>query len=97
MSATLTVEVAEQMCDRIGIVYRGKIVAQGTMAELREQTASGDGSLEAIFLKLTGGSGLQEIATIHRRSIEPARPLQAVNYAPWHHSSGERRESRKCV
>jgi ABC-2 type transport system ATP-binding protein len=43
------------MCDRIAIVYRGKIVAQGTMDDLRQQTASGDIGLEDIFLKLTGG------------------------------------------
>ena len=55
LMSTHTLEVAEQMCDRIAIVSRGRVAAQGTMAELREQTASGDGSLEAIFLKLTGG------------------------------------------
>jgi ABC-2 type transport system ATP-binding protein len=55
LMSTHTLEVAEQMCDRIAIVSRGRIAAQGTMAELRQQTASGDGSLEAIFLKLTGG------------------------------------------
>jgi ABC-2 type transport system ATP-binding protein len=55
LMSTHTLEVAEQMCDRIAIVFHGRVVAQGTMSELREQTASGDGSLEAIFLKLTGG------------------------------------------
>jgi ABC-2 type transport system ATP-binding protein len=55
LMSTHTLEVAEQMCDRIAIVFHGRVVAQGTMTELREQTASGDGSLEAIFLKLTGG------------------------------------------
>ena len=33
--STHTLEVAEAMCDRIAIVYRGKIAAQGTMDELR--------------------------------------------------------------
>jgi ABC-2 type transport system ATP-binding protein len=55
LMSTHTLEVAEQMCDRIAIVFHGRVVAQGTMGDLREQTASGDGSLEAIFLKLTGG------------------------------------------
>ena len=55
LMSTHTLEVAEQMCNRIAIVFHGRVVAQGTMTELREQTASGDGSLEAIFLKLTGG------------------------------------------
>jgi ABC-2 type transport system ATP-binding protein len=53
--STHTMEVAEVMCDRIAIVYQGKIAALGSMAELREQTASGLTSLEDLFLKLTGG------------------------------------------
>jgi ABC-2 type transport system ATP-binding protein len=55
LMSTHTLEVAEVMCDRIAIVYRGKIAAQGTMAQLRQQTESGDMSLEDLFLKLTGG------------------------------------------
>jgi ABC-2 type transport system ATP-binding protein len=55
LMSTHTLEVAEQMCDRIAIVYRGKVAAQGTMTELRQQTASTDISLEGLFLKLTGG------------------------------------------
>jgi ABC-2 type transport system ATP-binding protein len=55
LMSTHTLEVAEQMCDRIAIVYQGKVAAQGTMAELRQQTESGDMSLEGLFLKLTGG------------------------------------------
>ena len=55
LMSTHTLEVAEVMCDRIAIVYRGKVAAQGTLAELREQTASGSSSLEDMFLKLTGG------------------------------------------
>ena len=55
LMSTHTLEVAEIMCDRIAIVFRGRIAAQGTMAELRQQTESGDMSLEDLFLKLTGG------------------------------------------
>ena len=55
LMSTHTLEVAEVMCDRIAIVYGGKVAAQGTLAELREQTASGSSSLEDMFLKLTGG------------------------------------------
>ena len=58
MMSTHTLEVAEVMCDRVAIVYRGRIAAQGTMSELRQQTASENMSLEDLFLKLTGG--LQE-------------------------------------
>jgi ABC-2 type transport system ATP-binding protein len=55
LMSTHTLEIAEVMCDRVAIVYRGKVAAQGTMADLREQTESGNSSLEDIFLKLTGG------------------------------------------
>jgi ABC-2 type transport system ATP-binding protein len=55
LMSTHTLEIAEVMCDRVAIVYRGKVAAQGTMSDLREQTASGNSSLEDIFLKLTGG------------------------------------------
>ena len=55
LMSTHTMEIAEVMCDRIAIVYRGKIAAQGTMAELRRQTSSEGMSLEDLFLKLTGG------------------------------------------
>jgi ABC-2 type transport system ATP-binding protein len=55
LMSTHTLEVAEGMCDRIAIMQTGRILAQGTMAELREQTASGDSSLEDLFLRLTGG------------------------------------------
>jgi ABC-2 type transport system ATP-binding protein len=55
LMSTHTMEIAEVMCDRIAIVYRGRVAAQGTMAELRQQTSSEDMSLEDLFLKLTGG------------------------------------------
>ncbi len=55
LMSTHTLEIAEGMCDRIAIIRSGQLVACGTMADLRDQTASGDASLEALFLKLTGG------------------------------------------
>ncbi len=64
LMSTHTLEVAETMCDRIAIIQAGKIVAQGTMAELREQTAAGDASLEELFLKLTGGGAIRELAAV---------------------------------
>ncbi|HVF39690.1 MAG TPA: ABC transporter ATP-binding protein [Gemmatimonadaceae bacterium] len=54
MMSTHTLEVAETMCDRIGIFQGGKIRALGTMAELRAGSESGEEGLEEIFLKLTG-------------------------------------------
>lgn len=64
LMSTHTLEVAEALCDRIAIIQTGKIVAQGTMPELREQTAAGDVSLEELFLKLVGGHAVRELATI---------------------------------
>jgi ABC-2 type transport system ATP-binding protein len=64
LMSTHTLEVAEAMCDRIAIVHGGKIVANGTMADVREQTASEDLGLEDLFLKLTGGMRDHQLDTI---------------------------------
>jgi ABC-2 type transport system ATP-binding protein len=64
LMSTHTLEVAETMCDRIAIVHKGKIVAQGTMSEVQEQTASEDLRLEDLFLKLTGGMRDHQLDTI---------------------------------
>ena len=50
--STHVLEVAERLCDRIGIIHRGQLVALGTMEELREKAESQE-SLERIFLELT--------------------------------------------
>jgi len=55
--STHILDVAERMCDRFGIINRGKLIATGTMDELRTLAASTNTSLEDIFLELTEGSG----------------------------------------
>jgi len=50
--STHSLDIAQELADRIGIVERGKLVGLGTLAALRKQ-ASLDGSLEDVFLKLT--------------------------------------------
>jgi ABC-2 type transport system ATP-binding protein len=67
LMSTHTLEVAEVMCDRIAIVFKGKIAANGTMAEMRQQTESGDMSLEDLFLKLTGGHRAHRLDTVLER------------------------------
>ena len=67
LMSTHTLEIAEAMCDRIAIVHGGKLVASGTMAELRAQTSSGDASLEDLFLKLTGGLSDRELSELFDR------------------------------
>ena len=62
--STHILEIAERMCDRIGIINRGELIAAGTMDELRSLERSGGASLEDIFLGLTGGAEEAEIAEI---------------------------------
>lgn len=50
--STHVLEVAEKLCDRVGIINKGKILFCGTFAELREHFQS-DVSLESLFLELT--------------------------------------------
>ncbi|MFQ6046151.1 MAG: ABC transporter ATP-binding protein [Gemmatimonadales bacterium] len=64
MMSTHTLEVAQAMSDRIAIIQEGKIVAEGTMDELKDKTEAGDVSLEELFLKLTGGPAVRELAAI---------------------------------
>lgn len=55
--STHVLEVAEKLCDRIGIIAEGKLVAVGTLEELRNKRAGE--SLENIFLQITG-NGVEE-------------------------------------
>ncbi len=60
--STHTLQVAEELADRIGILNHGKLIAVGTMAELRQ--ASGvDGALEDAFLTLTREEDREELET----------------------------------
>jgi len=51
---THILEVAERIADRIGIIQAGKLLAEGTLAELRERAGEREGTLEDVFLELTG-------------------------------------------
>ena len=50
--STHIMEVAEKLCDRIGIIHKGRLVACGTMDELQALDKT-EQSLEGIFLELT--------------------------------------------
>ena len=53
--STHVLEIAEKMCDRIAIIYKGRICALGTMEELRAAwLEDGQGNLEDIFIAATG-------------------------------------------
>ena len=58
---THILEIAEKMCDRIGIIDHGRILAEGNLEELRSLSKLGNKSLEDIFLELTGGNEVKEI------------------------------------
>ncbi len=47
--------VVEELCGRIGILAQGKLVALGTIRELKEKAEMEGGNLEDLFLKLVGG------------------------------------------
>lgn len=53
---THILEVAERMADRIGIIKGGRLVAEGTLDELRARTGEGKATLEDLFLELTGAN-----------------------------------------
>jgi ABC-2 type transport system ATP-binding protein len=61
--STHILEIAERMCDRIGIIDKGRLIAIGTMEELRA-LGKGQSSLEDIFLSLTGGTEIAELAEV---------------------------------
>jgi ABC-2 type transport system ATP-binding protein len=60
LMSTHTLEVAQEMCQRLSIILKGKIIAQGTVDEVRA-LGGADDHLTSVFLRLTGGSALQEI------------------------------------
>ena len=59
--STHVLEIAEAVCDRIGIMYQGNILALGNMTELREKAVLPGSGLEDIFLKLTGTGDLKAV------------------------------------
>jgi ABC-2 type transport system ATP-binding protein len=64
LMSTHTLEVAHEMCDRISIINKGRIIAAGTVPELRALAGGPDDHITSVFLRLTGGTGLQELDEI---------------------------------
>jgi ABC-2 type transport system ATP-binding protein len=62
LMSTHTLEIAEALCDRIAIIQGGRIIAHGSMAELRKQHEAG--GLEDLFLRLTGGATAKELKAV---------------------------------
>jgi len=51
--STHSIGVAEEICHRIGIIQKGRLIACGTMAEIHRQASGSNGNLESVFLELT--------------------------------------------
>lgn len=62
--STHTLEFAEALCARMAVINEGRVVAEGSMEELRRQVAIESGRLETIFLKLTGGLAERELVRV---------------------------------
>lgn len=52
--STHTLSIAEDLCDRIGVIHKGILIAQGTLAELNKAAQTGEARLEEVFLTLVG-------------------------------------------
>ena len=65
---THILEVAERMAERIGVIAAGKLIAEGTLAELRAKARHGGTSLEEIFLDLVAENSLAENSAIESAS-----------------------------
>ncbi|MDP2857931.1 MAG: ABC transporter ATP-binding protein [Bacillota bacterium] len=73
---THIMELAQALCDRVGIIAKGKLLAEGSLAQLRAMSVAGASSLEDVFLELTGShpaelSGIVEALVGGDRSERP--------------------------
>jgi len=69
--STHIMEVAEDLCDRIAIINRGKLVGIGTIDDLRRQADKLGASLEDVFLRLTEqDSSVEDIVKKLRKSYK---------------------------
>ncbi|WP_057770538.1 ABC transporter ATP-binding protein [Cytobacillus dafuensis] len=68
--STHILEIAEQMCDRVGIIKNGEIIAIGTMDELRQKEGKTQSSLEDLFLELTGDTDTFQELTDDDEKVE---------------------------
>jgi ABC-2 type transport system ATP-binding protein len=68
--STHSLDVAQQLADRIGIVEHGRLITCGTLDSLRKQAAL-DGSLEDVFLKLTEEAARETAALSSAGALAP--------------------------
>jgi len=66
--STHVLEVAERVCDRVGIIHKGKLIAVNTVVEIKKLfSEEGNKSLEEIFLKITEAKLPEEQLAILRK------------------------------
>ena len=68
--STHILEIAESLCDHVAILYNGRIVANGTIEDLRSAANEPSQNLEEIFLKLTNAEDVPDVARYLRDEIE---------------------------
>ena len=66
--STHSMEIAEELCDRISIISGGTIIATGTIESLRNEDDHRSSSLEDLFLQLTGAFELQGVIAALKNS-----------------------------
>ena len=59
--STHILEIAEKMCDRVGIIKEGNLIAEGTISELKKMAKDESANLEDLFLELTGGEDTKDL------------------------------------
>jgi ABC-2 type transport system ATP-binding protein len=65
--STHSISVAEEICHRIGIIQKGRLIACGSMSELHKRAAGRHGNLESVFLELTREQEREAIAAEYRK------------------------------
>ena len=59
--STHSLDIAEELCDRIAIIHRGELIALGTREELKAQAATQESRLVEIFLQLTNAEPVKDL------------------------------------
>jgi ABC-2 type transport system ATP-binding protein len=70
--STHSLGIAEAMCDRIGIIQKGKVIALGTLDDLRKQADRDHENLEDLFMELTGDTHLEQLSGMMATSGQSA-------------------------
>lgn len=76
--STHTLEVAQEVCDQIAIINHGRIIARGTLHELRAESGEDNGSLEQVFIRLTEEHADERAAKVAARFGQGIEPMFVV-------------------